>query len=191
MACEEQKSTTRDKVDCRDFLFSIQYAMCDLLLYRSIKKCISLIINQVSLIKVPVCYNFVTECLLVTVWTSLHLLLEIFCRSVSRDNLLVDLNGTATSSETSSVTDGVEGELSPAQCTSPTLGLLSWCYFSLIPMQLSPIFTWFVFDTNDEGFVTLVTFKINLGLKWFGFYAELQKVKQRVKLQPRARVNQA
>ena len=58
-------------------------------------------------------------------------------------------------------------------------------------MQLSPIFTWFVFDTNDEGFVTLVTFKINLGLKWFGFYAELQKVKQRVKLQPRARVNQA
>lgn len=59
------------------------------------------------------------------VQTSLHLLLEIFCRSGSRDNLLVDLNGTTTSSETSSVNDGMEGESSPAQCASPTLGLFS------------------------------------------------------------------
>ena len=60
--------------------------------------------------------------------------LKIFCRASSRDNILVDLNGTATSSETSSVNDVTDGDSSPGQCATPTLGsfyFLEMCLHSI------------------------------------------------------------
>ncbi|XP_028399499.1 protein FAM91A1-like [Dendronephthya gigantea] len=46
-------------------------------------------------------------------------------RSNSRENLLVDINGTGTSSETSSVSNGMDGETSPGQSISPTLDMIN------------------------------------------------------------------
>ncbi|CAB4000534.1 Hypothetical predicted protein, partial [Paramuricea clavata] len=46
-------------------------------------------------------------------------------RSYSRENILIDLNGTATSSETSSVNDAMDGDSSPAQCATPTLDMVN------------------------------------------------------------------
>ena len=54
----------------------------------------------------------------------MFILIISFFRSFSRENLLVDFNGTTTSSETSSVNEGVEGDVSPANCASPTFGSL-------------------------------------------------------------------